>query len=364
MDFNLGLSRLRAFALNILALIVSLIVVLLLLEGMVRIVGLESASFSSISGFTEYDSELGWNLVPDRKTVFRGEHFSAVVETSEQGLRDRFYPLKPESGRRRILVIGDSVVWCWGVEIDECFTKRIERELPDTDVITMGVPGFATSQELLLYERDGRKFQPDLVLLVFVGNDPAENLVGHKRPRFRLVGDELVVTNQPVSRRKSAIKELAEKHSRLYVQVKYGARIAGLLIRSWGDTASSGSGSTASSGKNIYVQPHRSEKIEALSLTKALIKRFHNSVSGDGARLVVAMTASTDFFKSSLHDLCKQIGCLTFDLDPPIREAKARGVEVRLKGDPHLSSEGQAVMAKQILNWLQTYFNVIRENEH
>jgi len=341
MDKNNFLSRLRALGLNALALLISLTIVLLLMEGVVRLAGLESASYHSISGFCKYDAELGWNLVPDRTRVFKGEHFSAVVEISEQGLRDRLYPLKPEPGRRRILVIGDSVAWCWGVDIDECFTKKMERELNDTDVITMGVPGFSTAQELLMYERDGRQFQSDIVLLAFVGNDPADNLNEHNRPRFRIVDDELVIKNQPVPRRKSVVKEWAEKNSRLYVQAKLGAKIAGLLIRSWRDEEPL--------GKNKYVQPERSSQIEAVSLSEALIERFHYSVTEDGARLVIAMIDTAEIYKSSLRNLCSRLGCQTLDLDPSLARAAAQGIEIRLKGDPHYSPAGQAVMTKKII---------------
>ena len=63
------------------------------------------------------------------------------VSQNAEGLRDRHYPYARDGGRRRILVLGDSVVWCWGVEQADCFTERLEAALPDTDVINAGVPG-------------------------------------------------------------------------------------------------------------------------------------------------------------------------------------------------------------------------------
>jgi hypothetical protein len=58
----------------------------------------------------------------------------------------------------------------------DCFTELIEERLPDTDVVALGVPGYGTAQDLLAYGRLGSRFSPDLVMLVFVPNDPAENL--------------------------------------------------------------------------------------------------------------------------------------------------------------------------------------------
>src|SRR5258705_3086210 len=145
------------------------------LEIAVRVLGIERASYHAIGGCTIYDPELGWRLAPSRETVFKVAHFTVRVSHNADGLRDRPYPREREPGRRRVLVLGDSFVWCWGVEQERCFTERLEAALGDTDVINAGVPGYSTAQELLFYEREGRRYRPDLVLLVFVPNDVVAN---------------------------------------------------------------------------------------------------------------------------------------------------------------------------------------------
>ena len=60
-----------------------------------------------------------------------------------------------------------------------CFTEIVEKELPGTDVIAAGVPGYGTAQELLFYERELARFEPNLVLQAFGINNLNDSLLGH-----------------------------------------------------------------------------------------------------------------------------------------------------------------------------------------
>ena len=199
------------------------------LEIALRVLDVRTASYHAIAGFTVNDPALGWRLAPSRETVFQGAHFAVHVSQNAEGLRDRHYPYARDAGRRRILVLGDSVVWCWGVEQADCFTERLEAALPDTDVINAGVPGYSTAQEMLFYEREGRKYRPDLVILVVVPNDLTDNLDA-RGPRFRVDGGRLVVTNLPLRRRKNAAGEWLQAHSRVFAQVSYLVAVAGAWV--------------------------------------------------------------------------------------------------------------------------------------
>ncbi len=188
------LRVLKRAAANAALLLGSVLLTLLVVEGVLRLFDLQLSSYHPISGFCQYDEVLGWRLVPNRTGLFQGTGFNVLVEQSEQGLRDRTYPYTRDAGRRRILVLGDSVVWCWGVEMKDCFTEILETELPMTDVIAAGAPGYGTAQELLLYEQELVRFQPDLTLLVFVSNDPSDNIARQNRPVFELHEGELVLS--------------------------------------------------------------------------------------------------------------------------------------------------------------------------
>jgi hypothetical protein len=130
------------------------------LEIALRVLDVRTASYHAIAGFTVHDPVLGWKLAPSRETLFRGAHFAVQVSQNAEGLRDRHYPYDREPGRRRILVLGDSVVWCWGVEQSDCFTERLEAARPDTDVVNAGVPGYSTAQEISSSSRRGSATGP------------------------------------------------------------------------------------------------------------------------------------------------------------------------------------------------------------
>ena len=328
----------------------SLALTLLLLEGLVRLVGLESASYSSISGFCRYDPHLGWKLIPENRTVFKGRHFSALVESSSQGLRDRYYPLEPEPGRERIVVLGDSVAWCWGVKIEECFTKLVEAELKDTDVITMGVPGYSTAQSMLFYERIGRDFKPDRVLYVAVGNDRRENLDTRKRPHFVLEDGELVLTNYPVERRKSKLKEWLRNHSQLFVQADHAAQVGQEMLRQWRE-------SREDAGTNEPQKPHAGTTPdpfgETWTILEALLERLVDDVTGDGAQLDIVTVDYPEPFGEWIKEFCATRECRVLNFDPILLQAEAEQRPVRLQGDSHFSPAGNRLLADVVLEFLE-----------
>ena len=109
------------------------------------------------------------------------------------------------TGFRRIVVLGDSIVWGYGVEDDEVFTSVLEREDPGVEWINLGVSGYGTDQESLLLEREGMRYKPDIVLAEVCENDFDENVhdqVYHiyPKPLFALRQGSLLLTNAPVPR--------------------------------------------------------------------------------------------------------------------------------------------------------------------
>ncbi len=71
--------------------------------------------------------------------------------------------------------------------------------------VNASVSGYGTDQQLLWFEREGRKFDPDHVLLLFHPNDFLDNhkqsRYGYRKPLFKLDGDGLTLTNVPVERK-------------------------------------------------------------------------------------------------------------------------------------------------------------------
>jgi lysophospholipase L1-like esterase len=97
------------------------------------------------------------------------------IATNELGLRER--PLKPHTtGETRILVLGDSVAFGWGVKVEDAFPRQLENALQlspheAVDTINSGVPGYNSTQELAFLDKYGAGLQPDVAVLLYVDND-------------------------------------------------------------------------------------------------------------------------------------------------------------------------------------------------
>ncbi|HZN39604.1 MAG TPA: SGNH/GDSL hydrolase family protein [Planctomycetota bacterium] len=83
---------------------------------------------------------------------------------------------KPERGYR-IVGLGDSVLFGWGVPFEDCGLYRLEqlvqRALPESvvEAIDTAVPGYNTAMEAQVLRDKGLAYSPDLVIVDFVGND-------------------------------------------------------------------------------------------------------------------------------------------------------------------------------------------------
>jgi hypothetical protein len=102
---------------------------------------------------------------------------TTLVETNDAGFRDRDYPAAKGERTRRILGIGDSLMFGWGIEAGEAYLslaeERLNREEPEWrwEVINAAVPGYNLAQEVESLERKGLRYSPDLVVVGFFEND-------------------------------------------------------------------------------------------------------------------------------------------------------------------------------------------------
>jgi len=99
----------------------------------------------------------------------------ADVTISSQGLRDREFPMTPPPGRTRILMLGDSLTFGWGVPAERTHSKLLEQMLwqagHDVEVINTGVGNYNTEMEVAYFLERGAKFKPHYVVLNYFIND-------------------------------------------------------------------------------------------------------------------------------------------------------------------------------------------------
>ncbi len=109
---------------------------------------------------------------------------------NSRGIRDREELCEPKPpGQRRIVCIGDSFTFGWGVRIEDAWTRLVEGELRKADdgirLVNCGASGalYVDEYEVGLRERFVA-FEPDAVLVTLCLNDllPITAMLSHDRP--------------------------------------------------------------------------------------------------------------------------------------------------------------------------------------
>ncbi len=160
--------------------------------------------------------EIGWTLSPGFAGNFKKDDFNIQVKANSKGHRDKDYGIKV-AGVHRILGLGDSFAFGWGVENESGFLKQMEEQintglsLDRYEIINGGIPGFGTYEALQFLKSIGVGYHPDLVLVAFYeGNDYKNNI---EAPRQRIIRDGFL---SEVKKENSKLQDFLIKKSVLY----------------------------------------------------------------------------------------------------------------------------------------------------
>lgn len=150
-------------------------------EALARIAGVEfHPHLRNRVYFAEPDPLLGWRNRPGASGPYGGNEFRTRVTIDGHGQRGS-RPHRPDraAGSWRVALLGDSQAWGDGVGDDETFAALLEDRAgrAGLEVLNFACPGYGSDQELLVLGRDVPPWSPDVVVVaVYVGNDPADNL--------------------------------------------------------------------------------------------------------------------------------------------------------------------------------------------
>jgi hypothetical protein len=265
--------------------------------------------------FCEYHPLLGWAAKPDVEGVLRSIDVEHRVLQNRWGFRGKAHP-EERTGRPRVLVLGDSFVWGYGVEEGQLFTDLLEREsVPPIEVINLGVSGYGTDQELLLWREQGRRFRPDVVLLVVTPyTDLLDNVrderYGYPKPLLDLQAPgPLRATNVPVPRRDSGLWEWVEdapeaerrRHALQGLAQRSALVAAALRAAARSETARRRLEERAilprrvpgAMGEEVFYQAPPDPRLRyAWKALLRIVRELRAEVKADGAVLVVAVVPS------------------------------------------------------------------------
>ncbi|HET9481218.1 MAG TPA: GDSL-type esterase/lipase family protein [Candidatus Polarisedimenticolia bacterium] len=100
-----------------------------------------------------------------------------TFSTNARGFTGPEVPYEKPPGTFRVVAMGDSSTFGWGVETEQSYPRVLEtelrRRLPGRriEVINLGVCGYTSLQGRVLLEREGLRYQPDIVTISYGSND-------------------------------------------------------------------------------------------------------------------------------------------------------------------------------------------------
>lgn len=112
-----------------------------------------------------------------RKRLAAPVYKGVTWEVNQDGFRGPLIPKEKLPHTRRLLFLGSSITFGWGVPAAEVFPeivrKGLQKAFPDIslETINAGVPGYSSFQGLLYLETILPRFRPDVVVAEFGIND-------------------------------------------------------------------------------------------------------------------------------------------------------------------------------------------------
>jgi lysophospholipase L1-like esterase len=130
----------------------------------------------SLKGLVKASARTG--TVYELKTDLRGTFLGKSLETNSHGFRGAEIPKEKPERVFRIAGLGDSVMFGWGVNQNECYLQVLERSLVGLEresgrfeVLNFAAPGYNTAMEVDVLEHVAMQFDPNLVILHVISND-------------------------------------------------------------------------------------------------------------------------------------------------------------------------------------------------
>jgi len=274
---------------------------LLLLEAMVAV-------------FLPQQEHMEWMMPSDRyghvgkphfqqRYRYAGTDFVMDVQTNSLGFRDE-EPAPATEDTTTILLLGDSFVFGYGVNVEDRFDTHLRTRLDGGDgslrIINLGMGGWGTLQETRHARDHFDLFQPDIVVLTFCGNDPLDDKHFHEgvfllgEPgRVHFPGKKWVWRNSHLYRF-AALQYYHYRH-RAYLREQLAGEDADL-----GEMPATSEAGAEMEGGGLDLQTGVLLREEDLRGTQALLREFHADLLAFNpeAKLFLQLSAPDDAFQA------------------------------------------------------------------
>ena len=276
--------------------------------------------------------DLLYELVPNQQKKFE----RVWIRTNSYGMRDT-EPQPIDDGVPRIVVLGDSFSFGFRVAGEAAYPSVLERRLrqkpgwSSLEVLNLGVCGYNTRDEAAVLRHKGLVWQPDLIVLGYVLNDPETDPVQPLDSYFQ----------EPFLWQRFNL-------ARLVAKAKHGLD---LRIRGGGDYYR-------------YLHSPTYDKWASVIAGMDEIRRLARDVADTPVLVVIFPDKPAtrheweDYPYADIHrqvaELARSEGFAVIDLLDRFSRFPARTMRVR-RNDPHPSVQGHDVAAAAIEEWIDTY---------
>jgi lysophospholipase L1-like esterase len=242
--------------------------------------------------------------------------------------------------------MGDSFAWGYGVEESERFSQRLETLL-GVEVINAGISGYSTDQELLWYRGEGSKYDTDLVIVEFAGNDIGHNeqqlvYTIYYKPQFVRQDGDLVLTGYPVPQ--------TSPQGRLIYTFSQRSALGYFLVQRYFEVRSAPSRLRADTPQADASVTEQSSAVDPFGLTIALFNEMKALAESNGATFMIVATdrwwnGSAGATYTDFIDALEMEGFLVLDVEGvPGFDREA----MLIPNDGHWSRAGHEFVAQAI----------------
>ena len=280
------------------------------------------------------DQRYGHLMHPNfhQRYPFIGFDFVMDVRTNSLGLRDDELP-PHQAGVKTVLFLGDSFAFGHGVNVEDRFdtvlARLLERSEQPYRLINAGVGGWGTVQQTRFARDHFDVFQPDVIVLIFCGNDPDDD-------------DYFAQKGQSFDRLYFPGKAFLRHHSHLFRLVNHRAY---LLLHNFYLNRKK----AANPGKAVDVQTASMIRDVQWQATLETLRGFHRDFlefNPGGVLLLVSSEPTFDDIRERLGSLDNGSNLLFVDMKD--RTSGLSWEQKRLPHDGHWSLLMHTIVAERL----------------
>ena len=295
-----------------------------------RVVGWPEAqqdpAFEHNQPFWITDPSLTEKAFPHRET---GGSFA--VTTDAQGLRAPLHALEPAADAFRIMFLGCSTTFGWGVDDGEAYPAVVEATLhaqghDQVEVINAGQPGHTSFQGSWLYDTVAAAYKPDLVFFGYVVQDARKAAYS------------------------DASQALLQQDARLLKQsMLYRSRVY-LGLRTLIDSYRIRAKEREDGGEKGVYRVSREDFV-------ANIRALHDNTTSAGAELVLfdfplERSGYTAEHRRLVRIAADELGLRHLDIQAAMEAASVDNTLYFPKDPGHANAEGHALIAEHVVRFL------------